>query len=33
MRRITFAIQPSFGKYGRVSRREQLLNTMEAVVP
>jgi len=33
MRQITFASQPSFEKYGRVSRREQFLNTMEAVVP
>jgi len=33
MRQITFASQPSFEKYGRVSRREHFLNTMEAVVP
>ncbi|HEY6253693.1 MAG TPA: IS5 family transposase [Candidatus Angelobacter sp.] len=33
MRQITFACQPSFEKYGRVSRREQFLNAMEAIVP
>jgi IS5 family transposase len=33
MRQITFACQPSFEKYARVSRREQFLQTMEAVVP
>jgi transposase, IS5 family len=33
MRQITFASQPSFEKYARASRREQFLNTMEAVVP
>ena len=33
MRQITFACQPSFEKYARVSRREQFLKTMEAVVP
>ena len=33
MRQTTFASQPSFEKYGRASRREQFLNTMEAVVP
>jgi transposase, IS5 family len=33
MRQITFASQPSFEKCGRVSRREQFLNAMEAVVP
>jgi IS5 family transposase len=33
MRQITFACQPSFEKYARVSRREQFLQTMESVVP
>ena len=33
MRQTTFASQPSFEKYGRVSRREQFLNSMEGVVP
>ena len=33
MRQITFASQPSFEKYARSSRREQFLNSMEAVVP
>jgi transposase, IS5 family len=33
MRQITFACQPSFEKYARVSRREQFLQTMETVVP
>ena len=33
MRQITFACQPSFEKYSRPSRREQFLNTMEAVTP
>ena len=33
MRQITFACQPSFEKYARVSRREQFLSTMETVVP
>ena len=33
MRQITFACQPSFAKYARKSRREEFLNTMEAVVP
>src|ERR1039457_4485722 len=33
MRQITFACQPSFEKYARSSRREQFLNSMEAVVP
>ena len=33
MRQITFACQPSFEKLARASRREQFLNTMEAVVP
>jgi hypothetical protein len=33
MRQITFACQPSFEKHARPSRREQFLNTMEAVVP
>ena len=33
MRQITFAFQPSFEKFARKSRREQFLNTMEAVVP
>ena len=33
MRQTTFACQPSFEKYVPVSRGEQFLNTMEAVVP
>jgi len=33
MRQITFACQPSFEKFAKKSRREQFLNTMEAVVP
>ena len=33
MRQITFASQPSFEKYARSIRREQFLNSMEAVVP
>ena len=33
MRQLTFACQPSFEKYARVSRREHFLNTMESVVP
>src|SRR6202522_4316993 len=33
MRQITFACQPSFEKYARKSRREEFLNTMEAIVP
>jgi IS5 family transposase len=33
MRQITFACQPSFEKFARASRREQFLNSMEAVVP
>jgi IS5 family transposase len=33
MRQITFACQPTFEKYARASRREQFLQTMEAVVP
>jgi len=33
MSQTTFASQPSFEKYGRVSRREQFLNSMEGVVP
>jgi IS5 family transposase len=33
MCQITFASQPSFEKYARVSRREQFLNIVEAVVP
>ncbi len=33
MRQITFASQPSFEKYARSSRREQFLQSMEAVVP
>ena len=33
MRQITFACQPSFEKFARASRREQFLNTMDAVVP
>jgi IS5 family transposase len=33
MRQLTFAIQPSFEKYARASRREQFLQTMETVVP
>jgi len=33
MRQITFASQPSFEKYARVSRREEFLTAMELVVP
>jgi IS5 family transposase len=33
MRQITLASQGSFEKYGRKSKREQFLETMEAVVP
>ena len=33
MRQITFACQPSFEKYARKSRREEFLNTMDAIVP
>jgi hypothetical protein len=33
MCQIALACQPSFEKYARASRREQFLNTMEAVVP
>jgi transposase, IS5 family len=33
MRQITLANQAGFEKYGKKSRREQFLNTMEAVVP
>ena len=33
MRQITFACQPSFEKHARPSRREQILLTMESVVP
>ena len=33
MRQITFANQRSFEKYARPSRREQLLDIMETVVP
>jgi IS5 family transposase len=33
MRRITFACRPSFEKFARASRRQQFLNSMEAVVP
>jgi hypothetical protein len=33
MVQITFGCQPSFEKFARASRREQFLNTMEAVVP
>jgi transposase, IS5 family len=33
MSQMTFASQPTFEKYGRASRREQFLKTMEAVVP
>src|SRR5665213_648378 len=33
MRQITFASQPSFEKYARKSRREEFLNTMDAIVP
>jgi IS5 family transposase len=33
MRQITFASQPSFEKYGRTSRREAFLTSMETIVP
>jgi hypothetical protein len=33
MRQITFAGQPRFVKFARASRREQILNSMEVVVP
>jgi IS5 family transposase len=33
MRQITFAIQPSFQKYGRTSRREAFLTLMDTIVP
>jgi Transposase and inactivated derivatives, IS5 family len=33
MRQVTLASQDSFEKYGRKSKREQFLETMEAVVP
>jgi len=33
MRQITFASQPSFEKYGRMSRREAFLTSMETIVP
>jgi len=33
MRQITFASQPSFEKYGRMSRREAFLSSMETIVP
>jgi len=33
MRQIIFACQPSFEKFARASRREQFLNSMDAVVP
>src|SRR5580692_3621660 len=33
MRQVTLASQGSFEKYGRKSKREQFLETMEAVVP
>ncbi len=33
MRQLTFAIQPSFEKYARKSRREEFLTTMEAAGP
>jgi len=33
MRQITFACQHGFEKYARKSRREEFLNTMEAIVP
>ena len=33
MRRITLASQASFEKFGRKSKREQFLETMENVVP
>jgi IS5 family transposase len=33
MRQITFADQPSFEKYGRMSRREAFLTSMETIVP
>jgi len=33
MRQITFASQPSFEKYGRTSRREAFLTSMDTIVP
>ena len=33
MRQITLASQASFEKFGRKSKREQFLETMESVVP
>jgi len=33
MRRIPFACQPSFEQFARAGRREQFVNTMDAVVP
>jgi len=33
MRQITFASQPSFEKYGRMSRREAFLTSMDTIVP
>jgi IS5 family transposase len=33
MRQLSFACQPSFEQFARASRREQFVNTMEAVVP
>src|SRR6266567_4089165 len=33
MRQITFASQRSFEKFGRKSKREQFLETMDSIVP
>ena len=33
MRQITFASQPSFEKYGRMSRREAFLTSMNTIIP
>ena len=33
MRQITFASQPSFEKYGRMSRREAFLTSMDTIIP
>ena len=33
MRQITFASQPSFEKYGRTSRREAFLTSMDTLIP
>ena len=33
MRQITFANQANFEKYGRKSRREQFLESMDGIIP